>query len=130
MTKLLHAIEDLESAAVTERVTRSDITSVQDAIGRTFVGRWKENISSRFAFLKDVITSISIYYPKASKPGSYELPLYGDDSVEALIDLYAKDLPAETVNTVVFVKEAIISTYLRTEWITYCSQGYDHTSQT
>ena len=107
--ELLDAREDLE-IATEEKVTQLDIFSFQDKVSKPFVCLVKDNISSRLASSKDVLTSFSIFDPKKIlKLTSPELPSYGEDSVKILTDRYAKNLPAETVLGVEFVKEAIIS---------------------
>ena len=50
---------------------------------------------------------------------SSELLSYGEDSIETLIDHYTKDLPAEIVQGVEFIKEAIISQDVCAEWKIY-----------
>ena len=94
--------------------------SFQDKVGKPFVDLVKDNISNQFSSSKDVITSFSTFdtnkIPNLTSP---ELLSYGEDSMETLINHYAKDLPAETVQGVEFIKEAIISQDIRTEWKTY-----------
>ena len=90
-----------------KKITEVDIFSFRDKIGKPFVGLVKDNIPSRFSTSKYVITFFRIFDPKIipnlTPP---ELLSYGEDSIETLIDHYAQDLLAETVQGVEFIKEA------------------------
>ena len=77
-------------------------------------------MSQRFFSSKDVITSFSIFDPMIiPNITSSELLSYGEDSIKTLIDHYTKDLPAEIVQGVEFIKEAIISQDVCAEWKIY-----------
>ena len=117
--ELLDDCEDLEKATGI-KVTLADITSFQGRVGELFINLVKDNISSRFASSKDVVTALSIFDPKkVPNPTSPNMPSYGEESIETLIKHYATDLPAETLEGKMFTKEAIISNDLRAEWKTY-----------
>ena len=97
-------------------MTTASIGSFQEAVAKPFITKLKNNISSRFAS-QDVVSSFSIFDPKkVPGPDSLDLPSYGEGPVDALINHYGADRLAETVECEVYVKEALISSELRTEW--------------
>ena len=50
---------------------------------------------------------------------THELPLYGDSSILILIGQFRRDLPAKSLEGTEFVKAAIVSSDLTTEWKMY-----------
>ena len=69
-----------------------------------------------------MLSAFSIFDPKkVPQPSSTELLDYGDSSILTLIEHYGKDLPAKSVQGMDFVKDAIISSDVSTEWKTYRS---------
>ena len=95
----LDAKQDLETVTEVE-ITTADLSSFQDKVGKPFAGLLKDNISNRFSSSKDIVASFSIFDPK-------KVPvLCMDHHVETLIDHYAKDLPAKSVQGAEFAKKS------------------------
>lgn len=103
--ELLDAKDDLEVATGTKK----------EAVAKPFITKWKNNISSQFA--SQDVSSFSIFDPKkVPGPDSLDLPSYGKGPVDALINHYGADRLAETVQHEEYVKQALTSSELRTEW--------------
>ena len=87
-------------------------------MGKPFI---KDNISSWFkSSSKDVLSAFSIFDPKkVPSLSTHELPLYGNSSILILIGQFRRDLPAKSLEGTEFVKAAIVSSDLTTEWKMY-----------
>ena len=85
--QLQDAREELK-AAISIEVTHLDICSFQERVGKPFIRLIKDNISSWFRpSSKDVLSVFSIFDPKkVPSLSTHELPLYGDSSIQALMD--------------------------------------------
>ena len=90
-------------------------------MGKTFIRLIKDSISSRLrSSSKDVLSAFSIFYPKkVPSLSTHELPLYGDSSIQTLIEKFGRYLPAKSLEGTEFEKAAIVSSDLSTEWKTY-----------
>ena len=81
----------------------------------------KNNVSSQFVS-QGVVSSFSIFdQKKVPEADSSGLLSYGEDSLDLLIKNYSAEQPAETLQSVEYTKEALISPELLTEWKTFCS---------
>ena len=103
--------------ATGEIITADKILEFQDKVGKPFVTSLKENIASRFAS-HDIVSALVIFDPH-KVPGGSDLPAYGKESIEVLLDHFGKDKPACTLNEEETVKSAMITPDIRTEWITF-----------
>ena len=116
--ELLEAAQDLETAIV-EQITQEDKSIFQEKICQCFIHQLRGNITSRFTS-SHVVSSFSIFDPRKVPATSSPLfSLYGEDTVDNLIDHYAQDFLSETVHGVQFVNEIIIYLDVPTEWKTY-----------
>ena len=118
--ELLEAAQDLEMA-IEEQITQEDISTFQEKIGQCFIHQLRDNITSHFTS-SDMASSFSIVPRKVPATSSPLFSLYGEGTIDTLINHYAQDFPAETLHGVQFVKEGIISLEVRTvhtEWRTY-----------
>ena len=117
--ELLDIKEDLKTATGIE-VTLAGISSFQEKVGKPFISLLKGNISSRFSASKEVLSAFSVFDPKkVPDQSSTELCSYGDNLIQTLMEHYGKSLPAKSVEGTDFLKEAIISSDVSTEWKTY-----------
>ena len=116
--ELLDAAEELEKTTDI-KINSENISLFQDKVGKQFISLVKENISSCFSSSGDIVSAFSIFDPKKVPPSSDLLSTYGNDLVETLIQHYAKDFPAMTLEGKEFLKPAIISSELCTEWKTF-----------
>ena len=64
------------------------------------------------------MSALAIFDPHKVLGGS-DLPAYGKESIEVLLDHFGKDKPACTLNEEETVKSAMITPDIRTEWITF-----------
>ena len=68
-------------------VTHLDICSFQERVGKPFIRLIKDNISSWLRSSKDELSAFSIFDPKkVLSLSTHELPLYGDSSIQTLMD--------------------------------------------
>ena len=98
--QLRDAREELKAATDIE-VTHLDICSIQERVGKPFIRLIKDNIypTGLDPQPKDVLSALSIFYPKkVSSLSTHELPLYGDSSIQTLIGQFGRDLPAKLLN--------------------------------
>ena len=110
--------EEME-AVLSIKVATDDITSFQRRVAEPFVSDLESNISSRFTS-QDVVSSFGIFDPqKMPSSDSADFSCHGEDSIDALIQHYGKDLPAESMLSEEFVMPALVSSDLKTEWKTY-----------
>ena len=116
---LQDAREELK-AATGIKVTRLDICSFQERVGKPFIRLIKDNISSRFrSASKDMLSAFSIFdLMKVPSLCTHELPLYGDSSIQLSLDS-GRDSHAKSLEGTKFEKTAIVSSDLNTEWKTY-----------
>ena len=108
---LQDAREELKAAAGIE-------CSFQERVGKPFIRLIKDNISSQFrSSSKDVLSAFSIFDPKkVPSLSTHHLPLFGDSSIQTLIEQFRRDLPAKSLEGTEFEKAAIVSSDLSTEW--------------
>ena len=69
----------------------------------------------------------SVLFIQRNRPASlrtHEPPLYGDSSIETLIEQFARDLPVKSLEGTEFEKEAIVSSDLSTELENILSSPY------
>ena len=116
---VLELMDVREEMEVSIKVATDDITSFLRRVAEPFVSDLKSNISSHFTS-QDVVSSFSIFDPqKMPSSDSADFSCYGGDSIDALIQHYGKDLPAESMLSEEFVMPALVSSDLKTEWKTY-----------
>ena len=95
MLELKDDTQELETATK-EEITRIDLSSFQEKVGKPFVTLLKDNITSQFSS-SDIVCSFSIFDPKkVPATDSTLFSSYGKDSVDILANHYANNLLAET----------------------------------
>ena len=101
------------------KITMDNISNFQERVGKPFVSDLKKNISSRFTS-RDIVSSMSIFDPtKLPNVDSPGFTSYGDSSIHTLIQHYGKDWEAQTIDGEEYLKKALISPELLTEWKTF-----------
>ena len=116
--ELIDAHEQLAEATRT-KVTLEDVSSFQKNVAESFVADLKNNISQRFAS-QDVVSAFSVSNPqKMPDASSSHLALYGEDSIDVLMNHYGAEKPAHTVQGVAFKKPPLITSEILTEWKTF-----------
>ena len=116
--ELLDEMDDLMEATGI-KITMDDISNFQERVGKPFVSDLKNNISSRFTS-QDIVSSMSIFDPrKVPNVDSPGFTSYGDSSIDTLIQHYGEDREAQTIDGEEYLKKALISPELHTEWKTF-----------
>ena len=116
--ELLDEMDDLMEATGI-KITMDDISNFQERVGKPFVSDLKNNISSSFTS-QDIVSSMSIFDPsKLLNVDSPGFTSYGDSSIDTLIQHYGKDREAQTIDGEEYLKKALISPELHTEWKTF-----------
>ncbi len=114
--ELLDAQDELQAIAI---IDSESITSFQDKVAKPFVTDLKENISRRFSS-QDIVASFSIFdSSKLPQKDSPDLSSYGDEFLGVLEDHYGKELAAKSVEGEEFTVPALVSSDIRTEWVTF-----------
>jgi hypothetical protein len=114
--ELLDAQDKLQDIAT---IDSESITSFQDKVAKPFVTALKGNISRRFSS-QDIVASFSIFDPsKLPQKDSPDLSSYGDEFLGVLEDHYGKELAASSVEGEEFTVPALVSSDIRTEWMTF-----------
>ena len=95
--ELLDVKDDLQQITG-ETITTDMIGSFQETMAKPYVSHLKENISSRFVS-HDIVSALAIFDPrKVPSADSAELPTYGRESIEVLLNHYGEDKPALTLS--------------------------------
>ena len=80
----------------------------------------KENISSCFASLSDIVSALSVFDPrKPPKADLPDLPTYSEEAVNRLLGHYGVEKAAETMLGEPTIWEGVIASDVTTEWKTY-----------
>ena len=89
--QLQDAREELKAATGIE-VTHLYICSFQERVGKPFNRLIKDNLSRQLrSSSKDVLSAFSIFDPKkVPSLSTHELPLYGDSSIQTLVDSFGE----------------------------------------